>query len=96
MAIAALCRQELAFLWYWSLSPVRFVQDIGPGNQPFAKFVNMLWTFGALCCRFESTCNTLEFEPFIFDGCFETHVGLQFMVGFGLIEAWCGVYLTLI
>ena len=25
MVIAAVCRQNLAFLWYWSLSPVRFV-----------------------------------------------------------------------
>ena len=30
-------------------------------------------------CRFDSTCNTLEFEPFIFDGCFETYVGSKFV-----------------
>ena len=30
-------------------------------------------------CRFDSTCNTLEFEPFIFDCCFETYAGLKFV-----------------
>jgi len=30
-------------------------------------------------CRFNSTCNTLEFEFLIFDGCFETYVGLKFV-----------------
>ena len=31
-----------ASFWKWSLSPVRFLQDIGPGNRAFTRFVNML------------------------------------------------------
>ena len=35
-------------------------------------------------CRFDSTCNTLEFEFLMFDGCFETYIGLKFVyVWFG-------------
>ena len=30
-----------ASFWKWSLSPVRFLQDIGPGNRAFARFVQL-------------------------------------------------------
>jgi hypothetical protein len=30
-----------AAFWKWNLSPVRFLQDIGPGNHAFASVVNI-------------------------------------------------------
>jgi hypothetical protein len=56
----------------WSLSPVRFLE---------IAHSYVLSTIGARRCRFDSTCNNLEFEPLIFDGCFATYVGLKFAYG---------------
>ena len=58
-----------ASLWKCSLSPVRFLQDIGPRNRAFARLDATVSTAPA----------TLEFEFLIFDGCFETYVGLKFV-----------------
>ena len=69
-----------ASFWKWSLSPVRFLQDIGPRNRAFAGLDAAVSTAPA----------TLWSSIFFFDGCFETRVGLKFVyvwfrVDFGLV-----------
>ena len=67
----------LAAFWNWNLSPIWFCMALGlestHSHVSFPFWVHFL-RIGAQRCRFQSVCNTLEFERVIFDGWFETYI----------------------
>ena len=67
----------LAAFWNWNLSPIWFCMALGlestHSHVSFPFWVHFL-RIGAQRCRFQSVCNTLEFERVIFDDWFETYI----------------------
>ena len=69
-----------------------------PGNRAFARFLNILWHLGlyaGVSSKAPATLWTSNLS-FLMVAVKLMLVLTLFMVGFGLIEAWCGVYLKLV